>query len=159
MKQIELTQGKIALVDDEDYDLCMQFNWFARVTRDELWYAARGERDEQGMFHIFLHNFIMEPPEHLTVDHKNKNGLDCQRHNMRLATHNQQAMNRRSRNPIGLRGVYQEGTGYRAMIRVNRKLIRLGTFDTSEQAARAYDAAAKEYNGEFATLNFPEDAQ
>lgn len=158
MRTITLTKGKEAIVDDEDYDECISLPWVAKLSNNTVWYAARTERDEQGRYDIYLHNFIMQPPEGMFVDHIDRNGLLCIRSNMRLVTRKQNVLNRRRWGATSsYRGVYKERDRWRAMIRNDGSLIHLGTFDTAEEAARAYDAVAKELHREFAQLNFPEE--
>jgi hypothetical protein len=93
------------------------------------------------------------------TDHKNGNGLDNQRKNLRSATRPQNLWNkgRRSDNTTGFKGVTKEAHGWRAVIKANGKRRHLGYFTSPELAARAYDAAAVEMHGEFARLNFPDD--
>jgi hypothetical protein len=99
------------------------------------------------------------------VDHKNGDGLDNRRENLRFATHEENARNSRKQRTSGNRykGVVPprptRGIEYwQAQININRKQVRFGRFGTEEDAARAYDAKAKEVYGEFARLNFPEQS-
>jgi hypothetical protein len=89
------------------------------------------------------------------VDHINRNGLDCRKENLRIATNSQNNMNRGmfKNNTSGYRGVHRKGNMWRAMIYVSGKQIRLGTFKNIKDAASAYNAAAIQYHGEFASLN------
>src|SRR6185369_10082175 len=94
MKRIKLTQGKCALVDDEDFERVSQFKWVADKDKNNLWYASRhfplgnGKRTTQKM-HTFILNGLKK------VDHKNSDGLDNQKHNLRPATTSQNGANRR----------------------------------------------------------------
>lgn len=159
MRQIPLTRGKFALVDDDMFDFLSQFKWLAIGGRP-TWYAGRGI--STGIAYkgrtIYMHRLIIDAPEDMQVDHIDGNGLNNTRSNLRLAT---PAENRRNltREPIsasGYKGVYRVYRKWRAMIQVNRKSWHLGYFDSAEEAARAYDAAAIIHHGEFASLNFKE---
>lgn len=165
MKEIPLSQGQFAIVDDDDFDLVSQFKWSAM--RRELkngyvmFYAFRvvwgkGQHTQQK---IFLHRFLMNPPKGMIVDHINRNPLDCRRENMRIATMQQNRFNSYCGNPTGLKGVFHykhRKYPYKSVLIHNGKRYFFGPFATKEEAARAYDEKAKEVFGEFAYLNFPE---
>lgn len=157
MKSIPLTQGKFAIVDDQDYGFLMQWKWCARHDKkSDTWYAVSRISGNQRM--VPMHRLIMNAPEGMEVDHRDNNGLHNWRGNLRICTGAQNKYNRRPQkaNPTGYKGVYLfEGKSWRAKIGFNKKQIHLGTFPTAEAAARAYDAAASKYFGEFAWLNFP----
>ena len=96
-------------------------------------------------------------PEGMEIDHRDTDRSNDCVHNLRLATKAQNGANRRPRsNPCGYVGVRRSGKRYAARIYVEGEEIYLGSFDTAEEAARAYDRAADEHHGEFATKNFPE---
>jgi len=105
-----------------------------------------------------MHRVILDAPMNMLVDHINGNGLDNRRENLRICTNTENLRNRgKDRdNTSGYKGVViKKGEKkFRAQIRVNQKTIHLGSFSTPEEAARAYDDAAREYFGEFAWTNF-----
>ncbi len=165
-KEIPLTQGKVAIVDAEDYALVSQFKWLAhRNARN--WYCsrsvARGARHLQQT--LSIHTLLMKPPRGFQVDHKNGDGLDNRRSNLRVVTTRQNSLNRKRQknNTSGFKGVRlcvaKKGPRWEASIALAKKRYYLGLHDTAEGAARTYDQAAKRLHGEFAQLNFPEGEQ
>jgi hypothetical protein len=153
VKIIPLSQGKRALVDDADYEYLSQWKWCFGAG-----YAVRTDRTGREKS-VRMHLVIMNAPQGMEVDHRDGNGLNNQRHNLRLCTSTQNKHNRRpfKNNPTGYKGVYLfQGKYWRAKIAINKKQIHLGQFKTAIEAARAYDAAARKYFGEFAWLNFPD---
>ena len=153
--EIPLTQGKVALIDDEDFERVSQFKWWIAKRRDGKFYARR----EMNGKSIFLHRFLMDAPPGMEVDHKNGDGLNCQRYNMRLATRagNSKNQNKHSNNTSGFKGVcFDKKRGkYRAKICADGVHHHLGFYDDPVDAARTYDAAARKLHGDFAALNFP----
>jgi hypothetical protein len=157
MKSISLTQGKFADVDDEDYDHLMSRKWQARFD-GKNWYAVT----RVGSRRVSMHRMIMgiEDPK-VEVDHRDGNGLHNWRGNLRVCTRAQNLSNRGvfKNNTTGYKGVVVARSGnknsYRAQLRFHGKLLYFGFYSTPEQAARAYDAAARKFFGEFARLNFP----
>jgi len=156
VKEIPLTQGQVALVDNEDFETLNQFKWCAQWAPDaQTFYAQRRE----GKKIIYMHRKILDAPDRVKIDHRNHLGLDNQRSNLRFATGNQNQANSRisKRNTSGFKGVsrYRKKERWKAQISKNNRSIFLGYFNHPEQAARAYDAAALKYFGEFACCNFP----
>jgi hypothetical protein len=164
MKKIPL--GKFVLVDDEDYEWLSQYTW--RIHKDK-WntYAYRREEYLDGRTRdILMHREIMGFVEFdgKMVDHKNRNGLDNRRENLREASPLLNSMNRKTRinNTSGYRGVcwsVKKGkkSKWRAALTHNGKTVFSKRFDCKEDAARAYDEAAKKIWGDDAVLNFPID--
>lgn len=164
MKLIPLSQGMFAQVDDWNYDWLNQWKWCAHKG-GKTYYANRTTSRKDGpQKTIQMHRVIMNTPPELEVDHQDHNGLNCLEDNMRNCTRKQNMGNQRTySNPTGYKGVYEypgqtyKGKTYRnriiAGIRVNGKVIWLGSFFTKEDAARAYNKAGIKYFGEFANLN------
>jgi len=155
MKEIHLTQGKIALVDDADFEWLSQRKWYAvKLGRKKRLYAAR-----RGPSHvqILMHREILDAPHGTRVDHADDNGLNNQRINIRFATMAQNVMNRgpQSNNTGKYKGVTLERYSGKwiAHIKFDGRKKRLGAFATPELAAQAYNEAAKIHFGEFAWLN------
>lgn len=155
MRQIPLTKGHFAIVDDDDYPIVSQYKW----TYDNG-YAVRKTTLATGKYKkISLHRFLTSAQPKQMVDHANGNGLDNRRCNLRLCTGSQNNANRRVLRPSSspYRGVRKASNVERweAAIGHNYRFIHLGSFLTQEEAARAYDAKAIELYGEFASTNFP----
>lgn len=159
MMIIELTRGFVTTVDDEDRDL-NDFNWQAMLnTSGTHPYAVRTVSIEGKRIAIFLNRIILERKigrkldRSEIADHKNRNTLDNRRSNLRIANYSQNAMNRRiyANNKSGVAGVTWDKTEKRwvAHIRVNKKLKKLGRFETLEEARIARLAAEEFYFGEF----------
>lgn len=160
MKEIPLTKGKVALVDDEDYERLVAFKWQATCnSRKRRWYATCNINLPNGQqTKTRMHRFILNAPKDLQVDHQNGDGLDNRRNNLRLATNSQNQQNR-SLSPSstsGFKGVsFHRGWNlYRARIYLDRKQISLGYFADARSAAIAYDASARKLFGKFAKTNF-----
>lgn len=150
---IPLSQGKDALIDLEDYERVTQYNWCA-CWINSGWYAKSWAGGKQ----IYLHRFVVNAAPKQKIDHENGDTLDCRKSNLRLATSQQNACNRKiaSSNTSGFKGVLlRRGGKYQARIRAHGREISLGRFADAVSAARAYDAAAMQIHGEFARLNFP----
>lgn len=143
--------GKFAIVDEEDFATLVQYKWRA-VKKGSTYYAARSPRKELGEAnHILMHTVLLKVPAGHTIDHKNNNGLDNRKHNLRPATPTQQVRNCRKRKSSLFKGVH-------LLKRTGKYVanIRLGSFNSAEEAARAYDNAAVKLFGEFASINFNE---
>lgn len=155
MKEVKLTKGYVTLVDDEDYERVSAFSWHATVKENGV-YAATGRYNEKPSS-MYMHRFLLGVTDSkIKVDHKDRNGLNNQRYNLRKATQAENIRNQKLHvdNRSGYRGVNWEAKGWRARIVVNRKSIHLGRFNTAEEAAHAYDKAALQYHGSFAAKNF-----
>lgn len=155
MKTIPLTQRKVAIVDDEDYEYLSQFKWHAEKVGN-TYYAGRKMVKEDGKrTTTYLHNEIMQAK---MVDHKNRDGLDNRKENLRICTHAQNMQNRKKNrnNTSGYIGVTWEKRDkkWSATIMVDKRKISLGHYSDPVEAAKAYDTAARTYHGEFSKTNF-----
>jgi len=156
-REIPLTQGKVAIVDPEDYEWLSQWNWYARFSKG-AWYVLRAGPKVKGKCHsVYMHRVIMQTPDGMQTDHINGNGLDNRRENMRSCNcaqnqYNQQKQKRATSSRF--KGVSWDGRKYRAYIKVAGECISLGRFASEVQAALTYDEAARRYFGEFAYTNF-----
>lgn len=161
MKEITLTQGKAAVVDDEDFEKLSRFKWRAWFKRNH-WYAVTTITDSGGQCrNIEMHRMIMGYGygDKAEVDHRDRDGLNNTRMNLRNATRTQNRQNQaaRSDNRSGFKGVgYCKATGtWRVRITVNGERLMLGYFKDPLDGAIAYDAAAMQHFGEFAVTNIP----
>jgi hypothetical protein len=163
MKHIFLTQDKVAVVDDMDYEWLSQWPWHARKKKSKSsagitkFYAARHSKNNEPP--VMMHVEIMKRAGIFSsdYDHKDGDGLNNQRKNLRPCTKSQNSANRRKRNNTTSRfkGVYwnKKAGKWRAQINPNREMKHLGLFRSEEDAARAYDKAALEIFGDFSLTN------
>ncbi len=154
VRYIPLTQGKVAIVDADDYPSLIRFKWCA--SRNSRIFYALATINHRNMP---MHRFIMNPPADMVVDHINHNGLDNRRSNLRVCTTTQNI-----RNSLPNKGKKYKGVSFikakkrfRASIRYQGNRSIIGSFKDEVTAAKAYDKKAKELFKEYAYLNFPEE--
>lgn len=160
MKKIKLTQGQYALVDDNDYDFLSQWKWSAhRRDKNYTFYAVR-TCYENGKKTIRMHNAIANNygiNDYDELDHKDRNGLNNQKDNLRISTRGENMHNTRNwgKYPKGIDlhisrykkkdGTIKEYVKYRTRINVKGKSIHLGSFKNLNDAVLAYNKASKKY--------------
>lgn len=153
MKEIQLTQGKVAQVDDENFESLNAHKWYAKK-KGKTFYAGR---DIQADGKQTTHRMHWEVLGGKWIDHRDHDGLNNQKTNLRFCTNSENCMNRRkfANTSCTYKGVYfNKTTGkWRAMIGINGKRINLGYYVDETEAAKAYNTKAIELFGEFAYLN------
>lgn len=144
MKKIPLTQGKYALVDNEDYLELSKYKW-----QYNKGYAKRGVFNGTNMSDVFMHRVINNTPDGMDTDHINRDRLDNRKENLRSCTRKVNSYNagHQKNNRLGVKGVHMRGKRFRAVIGDNYKRIHLGYFDTIEEASNAYMQALKQRGG------------
>lgn len=159
LKTIELTRGRVALIDDEDFSWLSKWDWhYQKGSPHGHGYAQRQERKADGSrFNIYMHGEILK--HHglwalgKQVDHSNDCGLDNRLENLRPATaaQNQDNQGKRRDNRSGCPGVYwdKQHKKWRTRIKVEGRDIHLGYFDELQDAIDARHAAEIKYFGEF----------
>lgn len=155
--QIPLSQGKYALIDRCDYALVKEYTWCTQKTK-RGYYAVTTDIKNGIPNRIYMHRLILGITTKVMVDHKNRNGLDNRRENLRLAEGFQNVANstKYTIKSSKYKGVSWNRIGkiWRAFIYKNRKQFYLGRFKNEEDAAKAYDIAARKLFGEYANTNF-----
>ena len=162
MKEVALTVGRlrlpsgvVAVVDDGDFESVSSFDWRLFFTKGRQMFAVT----DHG---LLMHRFLTDAPHGVTVDHVNLDGLDNRRSNLRWLTPSQAVLTNRARavrTPLdgrfkGISHIEGRTRPWRAAISVEGKQQFLGYHLTDEEAARAYDDAARRFFGTFAQTNF-----
>jgi hypothetical protein len=162
MKEIQLTQNKVAIVDDEDFEYLNQFKWHyvERKSNKQSYAGIQPSRKLSGPRRtIVMHREIMNAPKGKHVDHINHNTLDNRKKNLRICSCQENLRNKminRNKNTSGFKGVSwnKQNSKWKAEITVSKKNIYIGYFINKIDAALAYDEKAKELFKEFACTNF-----
>lgn len=140
MKEILLTRGQFAIVDDVDFEQLSSWKWCAIVTHN-TWYARRGSKSGS----VLMHRVILElqKGDKRQTDHINHNGLDNRRCNLRVVTGQQNQWNLKN-----VKGYswHNQAKKWESYIRVNKKRIYLGLFSKEQEAHQAYLDAKKKYH-------------
>lgn len=155
MKTINLTQGKVAKVDDAMYGELSNYKWFAIENRDTgTFYCRRNVVIDGRRSTISMHRHVIGACSGQMVDHINGDGLDNRKSNLRLCSASENNWNSRIRinNKSGLKGVSwcERDRVWIVGLRANGRYVRIGAFNDKEKAGKAYTVAAKKYHGEFA---------
>lgn len=146
-REIKLTRGMVSIVSDSDYGWLSAYKWCISGR-----YAASRINGKL----IYMHRLIMDAPTGTTIDHVNGECFDNQRSNLRFATQKENTRNKINHRIGSYKGVYWRNDTHRwqAKIMVDGKGIGLGCYQDHQEAARAYDTAARHYFGAFARTNF-----
>lgn len=159
-REIPLTRGFVALVDDEDFEFASRWKWYAAATGPSRRYnyACRGvwAPESRARRTVLLHRELMGNPVGLVVDHINGDTLDNRRCNLRACTHAENLRNKVSN--VGahpFKGVFHHHRAWYAKLKKGGEVFISKAQRSIEDAARAYDELALQHHGEFARLNFP----
>ena len=166
-KSIPLTRGLAATVDDDDYGWLMQWKWHAFPNQAGQMRAARSVRRIKGngavtWDKVFMHRVTAGALPGILVDHANHDTLDNRRDNLRVCTVAENHQNQmKHTGKYRYKGIkfHKRNRGFVAYVTANGRTYYAGCGKTQEDAARAYDAAARRLHGKFAALNFPQKGE
>lgn len=175
MAEVKLTQGLVALIDDQDAERVSRYKWHIKTqtARPGVVYAQTTVRLAPGRkgktTSLTLHRFIVEAEPGVVVDHRSGNTLDNRRENLRVTDARGNSTNvtsSKNQKRGGFKGVSWNRNAGKWEVAIcagehrlngKRKKLHLGLYDDPRAAARVYDSAAREHFGEYARLNFPGD--
>lgn len=145
----------VAIVSDEDYESLSRYKWYIKPSKHTS-YASRWDKGRNVLMHRQILG-IANSPSQVQTDHINRNGLDNRRENLRVVDQSLNNVNRgmQRNNSSGHRGVYfaKHMNKWKAQIKTKGKMTHIGYFSDKQEAAKAYNAKAKELWGEYATPN------
>jgi len=157
MKTIPLTQNKFALVDDADFVELSKHKWHAHKNQSVFYAASSSPNKRHGNKIVKMHRHILglKYGDGVQIDHRDGNGLNNQKSNLRICTYKENQMNRRkARGSSRYKGVYWCDRDKRWMAKIfYKKAIYIGSFKSETEAAKAYNQAALKHFGEFANIN------
>ena len=148
MKNIALSQSKVAIVDDGDFEAVSKFKWYCQKANSNRYYAKRSTDN------LYLHRFILNPPTHQEIDHINGDSLDCRRSNMRICSHAENMFNKRiyKNNTSGFKGVCPEKGLWCVQLKKGGQRVFRKYFKDLLDASQAYQRVAFFYHGRFARI-------
>lgn len=154
--KIPLTKGKFTIIDEEDFERVNQYKWQLTTSDGKRFYAKTtfwlNSKKQDLKLHRFILGFGLGQRVPI-VDHKNSNGLDNRKENLRTCTLTQNAQHSTKPSKNAYKGIYPNHNKWAARIKVNKKLIRKYQFNTPQEAAQWYNEMAIKHFGEFAKLN------
>jgi len=153
MKKIELSQGKYALVDNEDFNMLDKHKWYANKNGNTFYAVRESKKVEGKKMKIYMHRIIAKTLNNMETDHIDRDGLNNQRKNLRVCSHSENLINRTmlKSNTSGYRGISWSKLSkkWRAVISINKRYINLGSFVKIEEAYNAYCEASLKYHRDF----------
>ena|SRR5947208_2399006 len=151
MKEIVLTRGYIAIVDDEYYDKLNKFSWY-----EANGYATTNMGQGKDRHTIFMHNMVLWSPRGLEIDHINGDTLDNRRTNLRIVTHKENMRNQKIKaHSSRYKGVHWDSAvnKWRATTKIDGKVVHIGRYLTELEAAKAYNEFVSRTDSEHYRLN------
>ena len=138
VKEIPLTQGKFALVDDDNYEWLSKFKWYAHKSKKLFYAGHKFKRADKSQYDVKMHRLILPIPSGFECDHIDGNGLNNQRSNLRVVTHRQNQQNLHSVRSSKFFGVHKDRNHWKSSIQIGGIIYHLGMFDWEEEAHQAY---------------------